>query len=806
MKTRPYAISKIAKHCFIASLAVSLCLVIPIYGFTEQSDRVKKLIKLLESPNPDIRYDAVFTLGQMHAEAKEAVPALLKALKDDDRDVRLEAAYAIGQISSGSKEVVPVLIEALKSNDTVVRSGAANALGVIGPKAKEAVPALITALKGDELVVRRSAAFALGKIAAGPKEAVPALITALKDEDDEVRYNAVVSIGQMHAEAKEAVPALITALKDDDQSVRSKSAAALASISNDLFDTKNTEMLPILKQAYESLKNNPNQDVQEQASAVKRTIDYFETIKPVGIRERIWLWIINYPYISGGIAAFLCLFFCWLLLFWVRPLWLLPVSTFLSRYEPKIRTQHIEISLPFRHLLLVSLFHHRDRVLDSWVRKYIKAARENFANKQTVRQRKTYVQIPVMIDEQTFDSLSPAQMQPIFSKPKSTLLISGEGGAGKTSLACQVASWALADESGKRLCKSHPMLPVLIEGNLEPQQDSKNAFAEAISGHLRELIGMPDAVPEEFLLQMLRKRRVLVIVDSLSELDDLTRRSIKPIRADFPVAALVVTSRFEDDLGTAAKTIIRPLRLKSDRLSAFMDGYLKQRGKRGLFNDEEYFESCRNLSQLFGERDITALIAKMYAEQMIASKEQPSGFDSPHNLPDLMLGYVTNINEGVRADRRDSPTVLRAGKIIAWSCLKKTYQPSTARRDDVLKALKKEADGEAILEYLEERLQLIQIAGAGKDSVRFSLDPLSEYLASLYVIEIYGGRVSRWQEIIDKLKSQPGAPETIEGFLMALLDCCKHHGEMHGVPELVIDELNYLLNPTSVIPDELDVG
>src|SRR5207247_367539 len=146
----------------------------------------------------------------------------------------------------------------------------------------------------------------------------------------------------------------------------------------------------------------------------------------------------------------------------------------------------------------------------------------------------------------------------------------------------------------------------------------------------------------ELLLELLRKRRVLVIVDSLSELNETTRKRVRPAQADFPVAALVVTSRLEEDLGGAAKTIIKPLRLKSDRLSTFMDRYLSQRGKRELFEDEEYFEACRRLSQIVGEREITVLIARMYAEQIIAAKEQSTDRDLPRNLPDLMLGSVKN--------------------------------------------------------------------------------------------------------------------------------------------------------------------
>jgi len=553
-------------------------------------------------------------------------------------------------------------------------------------------------------------------------------------------------------------------------------------------------MLPELKKAYESLKDHSEREARGQAAEVKRTIDYFESLWWVGLREKIWLWMIDHPAISGIIASYLFLLIFWSSIFWVRPLWLLPVSAFVSQYEPRIKTQNMEIGLPLRHLLLISLFHHRKRVLDHWVRKHLATARENFANRQTVKERKTYVQTPAMMSEQTCDSLSPALMQPMFDKPKSTLLISGEGGAGKTSLACQMAVWAMADEPEQRLCKSHRILPVLIEGNLEPQAADKNAFLESIRGQLRELVGMPDAIPEELLSQLLRKRRVLVVVDSLSEMDETMRRSVMPAQADFPVAALIVTSRIDDDLGGAAKTIIKPLRLNKVRLSSFMDRYLEQRGKQ-FETDEELFESCRNLSRLIGDRDITALIAKMYAELKIASKEQPSDFDLPHNLPDLMQGYASIINESVKAERKDTRTILRVAKAVAWECLRKIFRPAAAKRDNVLKALKKEPDAEAMLDYLEKRLQLIQTTGAGHEAIRFSLDPLAEYLASLHLIEHYGNSVSRWREVLDLIKAQMEAPELIEGFLRALLDCCEHHGKEHGVPQSAIEEINHILNP-----------
>ncbi|WP_072032384.1 hypothetical protein [Fischerella sp. PCC 9605] len=51
-----------------------------------------------------------------------------------------------------------------------------------------------------------------------------------------------------------------------------------------------------------------------------------------------------------------------------------------------------------------------------------------------------------------------------------------------------------------------------------------------------------------------------------------------------------------------------PLRVAGDRLSSFMEAYLTQRGKRHLFTDVEYFDACRRLSLMVGQRNITVFM------------------------------------------------------------------------------------------------------------------------------------------------------------------------------------------------------
>ena len=54
------------------------------------------------------------------------------------------------------------------------------------------------------------------------------------------------------------------------------------------------------------------------------------------------------------------------------------------------------------------------------------------------------------------------QLGKAICQDRGCLLIWGEGGAGKTTLACQLGLWSLAVDPSQRPC-DHLMLPVLIE-------------------------------------------------------------------------------------------------------------------------------------------------------------------------------------------------------------------------------------------------------------------------------------------------------------------------------------------------------
>ena len=751
-------------------------------------------VALKEDKEVQVRRSASLALRNIGVEAKEAVPDLKVALKDADKYVRGYAALALGNIGAEAKEAVPDLQAALKDPEKYVRGAAAYGLGGIGADAKDAVPDLQAALKDSDTDVRSNAVSALGKIGADAKETIPDLRAILKDNDEDVqmRSSAVYALGNIGAEAKETIPDLTAALEDPDKDIRSNAASALKLMADSLQDNVNTlspkELASTrseLEKALKILEANQTEFSEEETNAVRRAIADLKDQQNAHVSNLIR----QNPWAMGVIVYLICVPSLWSILLWLRPLWLLKLNQIL-KYTDVIELPPnlggFKISL--RTALMIQFFHYHPRVLDAWVKAHIQSAQAEFQDKETVKNRQVYIPMPVTLNGTTLPNLTGKELRPTFKKQRDCLLIWGEGGAGKTSLACQIARWAMSEDETERLCK-HQMLPVLIEQDLNVEAADKSPqslLLDTINGQLQDLIDIEEKIPNKLLERLLRRRRILVIVDHLSEMNEDTRRAICPAQPDFPINSLIVTSRFAEKLGGVTKTKIQPMRVAGNRLSSFMEAYLTEQGKRDLFDDAEYFDACRQLSLMVGQRNITVLLARLFAEQMIAAKEGTGKQDLPDNIPELMLSYLNELNQNVVSDTLDNCTVQKDAKIIAWECLRLKYRPTPAKRQDTLNALGGD-EPEIHLNYLKERLGLIQIIGPAQDQIRFAVDPIAEYLAGLHLVDIYGSDEQKWRNFLNKADYVEGTPAAIQGFLLAVRDCCLAQA---GVPNFVVEELN----------------
>jgi HEAT repeat protein len=188
---------------------------------------VPELIEGVRHSKVTIRNRALWALGLMGPDGKEAVDALADALADPEPNLRVMAAYALGEMEAAAKPAVGALCKGLRDKNAKVRAQAALALRTIGA---DAVPGIQELLKDDDIKVRLEALQAAAQIGADAQAAVADLAELLKDDDAKVRIAAADALWSIGPDAKDAITPLISVMRDKNGHVQQHAFQAILRI------------------------------------------------------------------------------------------------------------------------------------------------------------------------------------------------------------------------------------------------------------------------------------------------------------------------------------------------------------------------------------------------------------------------------------------------------------------------------------------------------------------------------------------------------------------------------------------------
>ncbi|MFN9628925.1 MAG: hypothetical protein ACK59A_01660, partial [Cyanobacteriota bacterium] len=398
--------------------------------------------------------------------------------------------------------------------------------------------------------------------------------------------------------------------------------------------------------------------------------------------------------------------------------------------------------------------------------------------------------------------LQPADLKAVIAAPGSQmLLIWEEGGAGKTSLAFRIARWGLDG-----LLADHPQLPVLLD-----PATGDGDVVERLHSQLRHL--QDPELTCDFVRDLLRHRRLLPIVDHVSELSDQQRQWLS---RELPPHLVLLTSRRRENSLFPAWSIseLQPQRLEGEALFAFFEAYLQAKGclaGGGAFSlsAEDQMHTRDLLERMVGNKPITVLLVCMVIDKALAHVAEGRIELLPSSVPELMLDYVERSFNNISPDNRRlaDGTPLRPGwmsdilKALALAAHRQNndaYRPqnfdlplahgvlSTIPLPGELGA--SEEQRRDLVLYLHVNLNLLQRKGGSDRNpmYRVALDPLADYLAALALMdELNGGspptslddralyqRVRDWLDLLDRRleREQGDAGALMRGFLAACRD------------------------------------
>jgi HEAT repeat protein len=790
---------------------------------------VPALLKLLNDGYSGVRRAAAQALGRLGG--NDVVRALVKVLNNDsDGDVRVGAAQALGRLRA--TEASTSLVKLLNDSDgeysrelgfeTVkVRAAAAQALGQLG--AKDAVPALVKVLSQNPpdfsvfvaTDVFRVTALALGQL--GPLDLGPAtqVMEQAYGHDElvgEIRFlahffgggrreteiaiaclggNAPKSCDMTNltkAEAQERLHVLSAVWDAGGSCPRLRKdvadkVAMLAETSG--WDPDDVRNLAYLQQQFAEMGRPYAADARALSDAITPSMT-----------ERVSRWIEASPKWLQASLALACVLLLWCFLLLV--LWAFASRKLVELYEwlqmlpvtmapDDLAGATVAVLLKALRMIGVAALlwlGTSRRALDAWIAAQVVKARDQFTRLKVVQDRQITVDLPVRLDGKRLDQLWSA-LDVLFRQPSVALLVAGPGGAGKTTLACQIGRRILGDEGppiGGFSC-----LPLFIDRDLEVSE-TETGFVAFLTGALRAMVGVP-RLSSKLVEALVLSGRVLVIVDGLSERNEITRRAFDPTRAGFPVMRLVVTSRNADRVRMS--TVIETLAIPPDSLYSFINRYVcaiaAQSGTQSP-GEADILEACAQLKRLLRDEPTTPLFAAMWSEEIGCANE--SAAKRIESVAELIDSYVERLlapSAGGNAAQLDS---LRLDlTAIALRELGDDLTPRWLTRTQVLGALR-ERDTNAPESRFDTLLgsRLTEADSRNSELIRIAQDPIAEHLAARARVEELAGDTKKWRAFLNVLR-QRGRPA---GFVDALRACLQARGYGHQaypVSEIVKQQL-----------------
>jgi HEAT repeat protein len=691
------------------------------------------ILSLIHHPQLHVKMAALYALSNLRAAARAALPELLIAAQDRSLPPQVSAQAIIAVADIGEPADTVHTIATLSHDDrSQIRGAAATALGLIGPSAAS--------------------------------ESLPLLTGLLSDTVPDVRSRAIEATGLLGSRAKTTIPRLLYAINDSDTRVRDMAARTLESLANSVRDAGDVSALDLLARMQHELEQNQKFEVRSHINGVRRAREYLELNWWIQMRRAIGNFYGAYPvscWTMLGAALWACAVS---LVYWLAPLMLVRLSGALEPLAVELPQWAGGVKLRVRSVTLIRFFASRPRVLDAWITRHIASAAVRFEMIRAAADNKVHVEIPVVLDGKPLSGQTAEEIRLAFSSRVVNCVICGEGGIGKTALACALARRAMADDPRTRLA-GHRMVPIWLDEELRGGEE--NTLVEAILNNLRILIDSPEPLSRELLFDLLRHKRLLVIVDRFSELPQQTRNIVLHGRHQCALNALILTSRAQIAFPIAT-VAIEPLRIMGNRLSFFLSAYLAAIGTRELLDDAQFFECCARLSRMVGGKSATVLLAKLYAEQIAGPKPHSQSAGSVDSVPELFLQYLNVLNRGLVDGKEDDEAVQSDAKRLAWECTRSSLLPGEITWRQAVESLDC-GDAASRINYLEGKLRILTKVGP-EFRIRFTLDPLAEYLAALYVVQgCVGG--NGWMEICRRTMADGLPGNGYSGFLSALSDC-----------------------------------
>jgi len=560
-----------------------------------------------------------------------------------------------------------------------------------------------------------------------------------------------------------------------------------------------------------ALNLRPDQKVTLQLTF--RTADLKRTILLPPQTYKPWAWVRNNLAAVISVAAVLLYLSVLGLLLLTRPLSLLRIqqSGAVDSLANLLRVPVVgDLVKKLAKVTLLEYFSTNDRVLDAWVNEKKEICLHDPAKlKSLVPQIRiggpadilhnaresfqwSYLRLPIILENRgerrRVKEPSPSDLPEVFLGNPGVIQIIGLGGSGKSTLARQIATWYSTNNNHGK----HPVLPILID-------DECIDLKSKLTGILFSVFD--EKLDDPFLTALLRRGRIVVIVDGLSERRIETQEYFRTIRATLRLASLILTGRNRLDFSDTQSLMLFPQPLDSSTLLGMVVSLIDEWRERN--NSAEHLVLSEKLgivdqlrigNQLAkitdagtdNEIPITPLLVRLYVEKIILLHVQQQSLENlPSSIPDIYFDYLRMVNP--KASNPRSPSVnnwlpdelmVEIVTSLAKCSLNERMLPSQwiggrqARSVLANPIFAIPLGCDPLQRLVDNGILRKRVAGAD-ELYAFALDPLAEFAACFEFAVECGEDPAKWQKLAEKIRALDEPPL---GFLNAMSITIRAYG------------------------------
>jgi hypothetical protein len=454
-------------------------------------------------------------------------------------------------------------------------------------------------------------------------------------------------------------------------------------------------------------------------------------------------------------------------LFWLI-LWAFFPLLFLKIHGSDFFQRLASLSPPFDQLLSLlnilipaSILSRTNHVLDAWVKLNKSKLSEKFENSNTVKSKSIYVQLPIRINDPinspSMDKPDEKLLYKLFDKKRTIIQIIGDGGKGKTTLAVRIARW-LIQEGNKRGAARFVRIPILLETDTT---DLGKTVKELLISWLAI-----DVIPDSFIRALLKKQRLVIITDALSERKAETQEYFKNIHGKLPANALIITTRTKMDMQVREGTDVYPMPLSSENLVHFITTYLAASENNPLKKAEDQLEFAKKTVEIIKsnnlDSEITPILVALIIDNALEDYDpEKKSFgvvikEMPGSIPEVYSQYLKRNNPSNEFVKNylEENQMLSIAEIMGELSLENNYVPKEFEESALKMMLSRKHPGltsDPVQRFIDNGIISKRPSG-NKYYLRFDLDPLAEYLAASKAYDDVKGDRTKMKELISKVK------------------------------------------------------